>query len=234
MYKTLHDQADPRHVVVGIGRSLRTSKQVHAYLLCEECEDRFNKGGENWINKNILQPSGDFPLQAALRNAEPKHLPKNGRAYAGDTPGVDIERLTYFAASMFWRAAVYHWKRIHDWFNEDQLDLGPYEEELRLYLLGQKPFPEKGALVIYVADETPYAGATCPNGGRTFAGYHQFSFHAPGVLFFLLLGQLIPPNIKHICSVRSEERLLLLTSDVDRLFRKAAFRLLETIPDSLK
>src|SRR3954462_9199520 len=42
--------------------------KVADYLLCRDCEDRFNNGGERWALDNTYRGSGRFHLQSALRS----------------------------------------------------------------------------------------------------------------------------------------------------------------------
>lgn len=39
-------------VLVKKSTAFVSSAQARAYLLCEECERRFNDGGEDWVLKN--------------------------------------------------------------------------------------------------------------------------------------------------------------------------------------
>jgi hypothetical protein len=200
--------------------------------LCDDCEERFNSGGERWILRNYLKPSGEFALRDALRAARPSDTLDTARIYPGNTPGVDVDKLVYFATSLIWRVAV------HDWSEKyglgQRLDLGPYEEHLRNFLLGLKDFPDNGCMIVYVSDDdTPPAGATSPVRVRTDENYFQYSFHIPGLMFFLLLGQLVPTDIQqHLCAVRSPERVVFLTKQVGELFRKAAVTLRSRLPAS--
>jgi len=144
---------------------------------------------------------------------------------------VDVDQLVYFATSVLWRAATYDWSRIYG-FGE-KLDLGPYEEELRNFLLGLNEFPQNGSMIVYVADEdTPYAGATSPTGGRTKYNYFQYSFLIPGARFSLLLGQSVPTDSRLMCAVRSAERVVFLTKQVREFFESAALNLRSKLPDS--
>src|SRR5262245_16715715 len=115
LYKYLRDRIDtnPNPVVATPEKTFQTSKQVTDYLLCEECEDRFNKGGERWVVENCWRSNTAFPLQAALLATLP--IFTNGpdfTAYSGaTTPAVNVGKLAYFAASVMWRASVHQWKQ---------------------------------------------------------------------------------------------------------------------------
>ena len=136
LYKYLKDKSEsnPFPVAVTPEKTIQTSKQISDYLLCKECEDRFNKGGEKWVVENCWRSETDFPLQAALLKTTP--LFTNGpdfTAYSGSAPGVEVDRLAYFAASVIWRASVHQWKQYGH--APPRLALGPYQELLRQYLL---------------------------------------------------------------------------------------------------
>jgi hypothetical protein len=202
---------------------VRTTKQVRTHLLCDECEERFNAGGERWVLANAFQDSGQFPLQAALRAAKPVRDTETPAFSGIATPGVKVDHLVYFSASMFWRAAV------HDWKIGERLSLGSYEDELRRYLLGMDAFPQNAVSVIYVSDEdTPTAAATSPSGGRARdEDYFQYSFHIPGLLFFLVLGKRMPSDLSFLCTVRSRDRLVFLSSKADEFLKASALKLIE-------
>ncbi len=61
-------------------------------------------------------------------------------------PEVNIPALTYFAASIFWRGSIHPWKSD----GTRPVPLGPYEEPLRQYLLGEADFPEEMTLSVVV------------------------------------------------------------------------------------
>ena len=183
MYDTFRDLSDPKHVFLTPKRVIRTTQQIHAYLLCETCEERFNSHGERWVLRNCLKASGEFALRDALRAAKPSNTFDTARTYPGHTLGVDIDRLVYFATSLLWRAAVHDWSAKYGLGKK--LNLGTYEEEIRNFLLGLNEFPQNGCVIVYVSDDdTPYAGATSPVGIRTNENYFQYSFHIPERCFF--------------------------------------------------
>ena len=229
LYATFRAASDPRHVVLTANRVRRTTRQIHAYLLCDGCEERFNSLGERWVLRNCLNASGKFALRDALRAATPTFKLEEHIAYPGHTPGVDVDQLVYFAASVLWRGAVYDWSGLYGFGGRPYL--GPYEEQLREFLLGLDAFPQNGIMIVYVADEdSPYAGATSPTGGKTKHNYYQYSFQIPGIWFSLLLGQLVPNDAQLMCAVRSGERVVFLTKQVGEFFERAALSLRSKLP----
>lgn len=231
MYRTFRDASDPKHVVLTAHRVTRTTKQMHAYLLCDECEQRFSSHGERWILRNCLTASGKFALRDALRAGTPSlELDNNSRAYPGHTPGVDVDQLVYFATSVVWRAAVYDWSQIFGFC--PKLNLGPYEEQLRRFLLGLDGFPQNGTMIVYVAaEDQPYAGFVSPVGERK-DGHFQYWFLIPGACFSLLLGQAVPKDTHLLCAVRSPDRVVFLTNQVRQFFERGALNLRSKLPAS--
>ena len=132
---------------------MHSSKQAKDYLLCPECEDRFNNGGETWFLRNCWHNPTGFPVFAALKatTPSPRSEPQFTMYEGANVPGVDVDQLAYFAASLFWRAGVQDWNLIGD-PPPTRLRLGPYREPLRQYLLGG-PFPKDAVLVIVVSSD---------------------------------------------------------------------------------
>ena len=131
--------------------------------------------------------------------------------YAGaQIADVNMDALAYFAASVIWRAAARTWS-YHD--SREQLSLGPYHEAFRLYLLGQQEFPTSAALWINVW-QTPINLCVMP---RTLsaAGHRHHNFTVPGISFHLFVGQRIPAGTRLACAVRSPERMILLSDDMN-------------------
>jgi hypothetical protein len=96
-------------------------------------------------------------------------------------------RLTYFAVSMFWRGAAHHWRIGRDF--SQLLRLGPFEESLRLYLLGQAAFPPRAAVLVNVSNQpNPPLGASYPMTYTQGTASRFHRFHIPGVMFTLYLG----------------------------------------------
>lgn len=185
--------------------AILTSDQARAHLLCSDCETRFNRGGEDWVLKNCWRSPKRFPLHSALATAIP-FSDKNGvRAYKGrEISGIDIENLTYFGLSIFWRASACnpHFGRVN---RQYQLRLGPYQNALRLYLLGTTEIPEDVVLCVAISAypdklrneiiAMPYLSRKQP--------YRIYQFAVPGIRFHMFCGQMVPEQLKsHCCSAR--------------------------------
>jgi hypothetical protein len=111
-FYTIIRRADGENpVLISKNAALLTSAQARAHLLCLECERRFNENGENWVIEHCWQSAHNFQMHSALTSVEP-FLDEDGfRAYEGKKiAGVEIGKLAYFGASMFWRASVHDWR----------------------------------------------------------------------------------------------------------------------------
>jgi hypothetical protein len=184
LYKIVRDErfkvAHPVHISTDV--TVPSPRQVSDYLLCADCERRFEQGGETWVIRRCWQNTTTFPLRASLVNAQPIPTMEAGVAiYQGARVlDVDVDRLTYFAASVFWRAAAHQWS-IHKQ-TLPQLKLGPYEEQLRQYLLGGS-FPAAAVLAVFIGygmEEMRNAVVTFPYLSGRDKGWRRYTFTIPG------------------------------------------------------
>jgi hypothetical protein len=88
------------------------------------------------------------------------------------------------------------------------VDLGPYEEPLRRFLLGEIAFPDQFALSIRVSTlpelyQTAHAPAS-ENGD----GFHFYRFAIPGLVFILFVGSRIPKEYFAASTVPAPERYI--------------------------
>jgi hypothetical protein len=182
------DEPSSRHPLhLSTQAAMQTSAQMKDYLLCDECEDRFSKRGERWTMGHAYRGGEQFKLRELLFRTKPYLSVDGSNVYAGsEVEGLDFASLTYFGASVFWRAAARNWSlgRIR----YSSIKLGPYAELLRLYLLDEAPFPtDTISLTVFVSmREPPLLGMHFP---VTEAQQEQFMrihrFHIPGVQFIM-------------------------------------------------
>jgi len=210
--------ANTNPIVITPAVALQTSKQVSDYLLCTKCEDLLNKGGEKWTVANCWWSDDCFPLRAALETATPLHVNRKNRIrlYAGaGIVGVNISKLVHFAMGVFWRAAIHHWGPIAG-HQPLKLELGPYEEQLRQFVLGECGFPRDVSLAVSVNSETnPGANENVlfPFLRRRKSGFRQFMFAIPGITFQLFVGKAIPRVHRVGCTATSKEQFIYLSAD---------------------
>jgi hypothetical protein len=219
IYRRLRDknEKNPNPFFISNKKAVQTSKQKWAHLLCNDCEQRLNKDGENWVLGNCVQKDGSFPLMSVLASRSPDVSSPNNptKIYnASNIPEINISALAYFAASIFWRGSIYTW-------NNDgsiPVTLGPFQEQFRKYLLGLEDFPMHCSLLVIVregkeADRITYGE---PTGGR-HGNVHRYNFAMPGLAFTLITSKNVPANFREKCFVRGSGNPVIVTTIIDKL-----------------
>lgn len=209
---------NPNPVVLNIRAAFQSSTQMTANLLCHFCEQRLSTNGEAWVLKNCWR-GGIFLLKSSIDAATPEQDYEEMRVYwASKISAIDCSALTYFAASMFWRASAHNWwsKRA-----KSPIELGPYSEQLREYLIGASSFPKSCALVLVLPDTNieamkmvqflPFA--------RRFANCHLYVLHFLGIQFFLFAGKMFPERYREMDFVYGPGHPILVSSRFERWMR---------------
>jgi hypothetical protein len=183
---------DPNPVVVSKRRSFMTSRQVTAYFLCGECEDKFSHNGERYVFNQCARPGGEFKLCEALGQESPVCVDSKFKVYdVTRLVGRQVDRYIYFAASVFWRASAHRW--MLEGRALDLISLGSkYEEEFRLYLLGETVFPANGRIFVHVWSDNPIDFTTITPTSFRLEGVRRHKFCIPGITFILFLGSDVP------------------------------------------
>ncbi len=187
--------------------ALTTSRQIHDCVLCGDCEQLLNKNGENYVISQMRGKHG-FPLLDRLRVAPSVGSAGNVRVYNGADIGVDTEKLAYFAVSVVWRAGVHKWRNLYSNNSTYSIDVGPFLEPMRQYLLGTGPFPANLAVNVQAATDfhsqrsayTPSlaAGTPCP----------IFGFLTCGIHFAIAMGTPLPQQYFQTCCHNSPGKLI--------------------------
>ena len=69
-----------------------------------------------------------------------------------------------------------------------------YQEEFRLYLLGEAAFPENGRIFVHVWNDDPIDFTTTTPTSFRVEGVRRHKFCIPGITFILFLGGDVPKN----------------------------------------
>jgi hypothetical protein len=208
MFRILRSPLDknPNPIVAGEGYYYPTSKQLSDYLLCEGCEQRFRRLGEDWVMANCYRDEQTFRIREILQSAVPLSDNKEIRIYSGASiTELRMDDLVYFAISVFWRAAVHTWRVDGRGYG---ISLGPYEEPLRRFLRGETAFPDKFVLAVRVSSRPELLKtAHAPNTGNG-RGFHFHRFVIPGLVFVLLSGGRIPTEHYTASTAPAQERYI--------------------------
>lgn len=168
-----------------------STSQVAQDFLCDECENRIAKNGEEYAIKVCAQSDG-FVLKDILTQIKPdKRDAALGDLFLYDTVNsVNREALIYFALSVIWRAsAKKNWgvEELESYYNA----LGPYEEMLRVFLLTkERTALQKIFIMVEVITDgsAPLAYMFFPSCRNNELGCHIHEFGIPGLNFTILVG----------------------------------------------
>jgi len=227
VYKRLRDknEKNPNPWMLSKKTAVQTSRQKTSYLLCSDCEQRFSKNGEHWVLAHCLQEDGSFPLASILASRVPDIFsPEKSPTkiyYASNIPEINISELAYFAASIFWRGAVYPW-------NDDgsvPVKLGPFTEQFRKYLLSLKAFPEDCSLTVVVREGKEINRLTFAPISEREGNFHIHRFPVPGLAFSLAVGKNTPASYREACFVRGFRNPIIVTTFIEPLLEDLAVKM---------
>lgn len=200
---------------VVIGASIRQDQgQVTDYVFCSDCEQRFNKHGESWVLGKLPHDYGQpFPLQDALVKETPFYIGPGLNLYAGaKIPAVEMDKLVYFATSIFWRGAVHEWES-NQGEKTPKVDLGIHEEPLRKFLLGERSFPPDVWITTIVWRFKPVLNVAYVPAPAHAGEWSRYWFYMNGLGFIIHFGSDVPDEIKKRCSQNAPERVVVVESD---------------------
>lgn len=197
--------------------TFQTSRQVSEHLLCVECEDKFRRNGEEWVLRQCYREGQGFALRELVLKGQLLADGPVAKIYSTKSNrNIDGGALTFFAASVFWRAAAHAWQFLRN-VPGNPIVLGPYQQSLRKYLLGNGPFPHSAALWVWVSSyDKPSRAVTTPHSGRIL-NCHVHTFDIPGMRFDLFLGQRLPQFVRLLCVVDGPDRPILVSDAPDNI-----------------
>ncbi len=187
-------------------RVFQSSRQITGYVLCSDCEQILNIKGEDWVLPQLSTLQG-FPLYDKLTTVKPEIVDEDMSAYASiRVPDIRTDSLTHFAMGIFWKAGVNDWQTGHGAL---RLKLGPYQDEMRSFLLDGL-FPRHAWLMISIVPPSlPTISAYMPYTSKA-DGYTFHSFYVPGIEFMLTLGKRTPDFLRATCIVSNPLRPILV------------------------
>ncbi len=190
--------------------ALITDKQIASPLLCDECEQRFNKHGECWMLRQVNTEKG-FPLLERLKLAIPVQSSRQFQfdAFSCKQTGIDSDQLAYFVLSVLWRASVKTWSLLGQTI---RVSLAGYEEPVRKYLLGETGFPAETVVHVTVCTDFASQGSFYVPCGVPENPYTTYALLTQGIYFRVFMGKKIPPNVRQLCCVTGAEKLIYMGS----------------------
>jgi hypothetical protein len=95
------------------------------------------------------------------------------------------------------------------------IDLGPYADRVRLWLRGEKPFPEHMALAVFFAQPGKCLIALQGPGAIKPGGWHRFWSYIHGISFTLHVGRTIDRNMREGCFYSSPDHPVIMADYVN-------------------
>jgi hypothetical protein len=182
---------------------ISASKQLRVPLLCNDCEQRFDRLGEKWVQARMARDFENFPLGDLLREKTTPVVIRPGSFIypTVEVPEIDAAKITYFALSIFWRGAVHDWQGLNGPL--PRVPLGDFEIPIQQFLLGRAPFPQDVVLNVLIWPRRPVLLASYAPVDSSTQKYGNFHFYIPGMHFELFTGREIPPWVRSMCFVAS-------------------------------
>jgi len=133
----------------------------------------------------------------------------------GKNSYIDVPKLSHFAMGVVWKASVHSWAGDR---KMPMIELGPYGDRVRHFLLGTGRFPAHMSLHVMVAPKD-HALVTIgqPYRGRAKA-YRNFAFYVPGIQFVLYVGRQITDAIKQLCFYGNPSHPIVVYDTSERFF----------------
>lgn len=199
---------------------LPTARQTQDYLLCGDCEDLLNKGGETWITSKLATYEKTFRLYDLVVSGPVLVSEHDWRVYCGArNPNIEVDKIIHFAMGLFWKASVHPWRGDR---NEPRINLGPYSEEIRRFLNGDC-FPANIALAValsppglaYIGFNDPYEAA------RDL--HRNFMLFVPGMWFMLSVGKTLSSETRALCIASNPDNPIMISPSIARKGLEAAY-----------
>lgn len=202
-------------VVIKPTVAMQTNEQVRDYVLCQTCEQRFNESGEQWVMEHCYRDGQGFKLKDLIDSTEP--VMGNGlKMYsASGIPQINVEKLTYFIASIMWRGAIHEWKSGKDKIR--RVYLAKYTKELQSYLLGEAAFPQNAVLWVSIIPDSKLWNTVSPPYGEKLNQCWRYKFIFLGISFMFFLGARIDPIIRRTCIYRSPEKFIFMGDETSEM-----------------
>jgi hypothetical protein len=215
-YKPLHGSGlkvnEP--MVLTSKRIFQSSRQITAHAFCADCEDRFDRNGEGWV-LNKLANLSTFPLRDMITAAPPLIDEGDFKAYSCDSvPGFRLDCIVHLAVGLFWKSAARTWNMIDG--PAPRIQLGPYEESVRQFVLGTGAFPKNVCLVAYVDLSSPPLIAVTPPRQYRNDAFHLFVFYMNGLQFSLCVGKQAPLKFGEGCIATGPSHPIFLIPDAGK------------------
>jgi hypothetical protein len=226
-YRIIRNSQGSEPVMLTAKRAGISSRQVTAHELCWDCEQLLRNNGEDWMSQQVFQGE-EFSLLDRLKVAMPDWEKPEHAAYSGDACGIDTAKLVYFGASVLWRASLRRWTIGAT--ETTTVDLGPYQEPLRKYVLGEASFPD-GVAIVTVCTDFESQGCFFPPCSIREGALSGYALLVLGVYFRFFFGPEVPNEFRRFCCVHSKR---IIVADHSKQSQHSYGHLFQTAKESRK
>jgi hypothetical protein len=168
--------------------TLRTTTHIKQFLLCAECEELFDQGGETHVLKVVAAKNKkSFPLHDRMRVACARQHDPSISGFYGPDFELDMDKFAYFALSVIWRLGAARWE-MQDGTLTREVNLGEFQARMRRFLLGEIPFPSDMAVIVIVCSDLESRKWVFHPAGFVEGGCLNFRFLARGLFFRVMFG----------------------------------------------
>lgn len=165
----------------------------------------------------MARQDGEFPLVDLLERLPADVDQEQLKVYGvAKNSCIDVPKLSHFAMGVFWKASVHSWMGGKD---TPMIELGPYGDKVRDFLVGSGPFPADISLLVWVAPKDrmlvtigqPYRGSATK--------YRNFAFYVPGIQFVLYVGRQITEPIRQLCFCANPSHPIVVCDTSERFLK---------------
>lgn len=177
-----------------------TDKQAKKHLLCESCELRFSKNGEDKVIPFMARPNG-FKLATKIKKFKKLSHVKDETWYFPSSDEI-AQNFMYFAISIAWRLSATDWSAfgLPETMNSIRKDSMTAFSD---FLLGNTDLPENTYLAVYVDNQivdTPSMGFPTV---KNHDSYQHIVFNIPGIKLSILTGNNPGAEIRETFSINA-------------------------------
>lgn len=214
IYKTLNEMSYSinQPILLNQKKAISISEQISSYFLCNACEQRLSKLGEDHVIRYIYKGKNKFKIHDILKENKPTEKVEKTFWYrSNQISTINFDHFLHFASGVFWKASAGSWNFLGNSLLNNKIGK-KYQEQFRKYLLGDCPFPDKAALTMTVSNEIEPPNCIIFPQRCKCEGIFQHRFYIPGVEFVLWIGNLISNDIKNISLSHSSGGCILSNS----------------------
>jgi hypothetical protein len=173
--------------------------EIKAYVLCRECEERFNQNGESEVLRHLAAKTKDFSdLHRTLRFAPPREEHPDVMRFAGHEVDCHMDKFAYFAMSIVWRGCVHDWTML-DGEVRPASPMGDFQEQIRRYLLGETCLPPDMVVLVIVCSDKQSRNVWMIPKEEVAENCINVRFLLRGILFRVLIGHQMPDFYRGMC-----------------------------------